>query len=222
MPELRLPSFPRRRGVLLVGLTGGIASGQSSVGRMLAGLGAHVVEADALSRELTRSGRSGWWAVRRAFGKNILLPSGEIDRGRLAALVFRDARARRRLERILHPLILAEEARLLRRWFRKGGRGLFVAVAALMFEAGSAALYDVTICVHASERERLRRLMRRDGLSRAEALARLRAQMPLRRKRALADFTVPNSSSLDDLRGRVLDLHRRLMEALQADERRHA
>jgi dephospho-CoA kinase len=198
---LRLP-----KGVLAVGLTGGIASGQSTALRMFEKLGARVLEADTVAHALTRKNAAGWRAVVRAFGKGVLSPNGEIDRRKLGALVFKNPKARKKLEAILHPLILAEERKTLRRWAKKDGKGIYVVNAALMFEAGSHVLYDAIVCVHAPQEIRIRRIMKRDGLSRAEAMRRIRAQMPLREKCRRADFTVDNSGPLARTERRVKEV----------------
>jgi dephospho-CoA kinase len=211
-PSLRLPS-----GIVTVGVTGGIASGQSTVARTLRRLGAsrrpasagavHLVEADSIARELTARSRAGWRRVVKAFGRGVLAPGGELDRGRLAEMIFEKPAARRKLESILHPLIIERERRTLRRWAREGKRGLFVVGAALMIEAGTHARYDVVVVVYAPQAVRLRRLRERDGLRRSEALARVRAQMPLREKRRYADFVVDNSRGLGATRRQVLRLY---------------
>lgn len=220
IPSPRLPS-----GIVTVGVTGGIASGQSTVARMLRRLGAskrpasagavHLVEADSIARELTARGHAGWRRVAEAFGRGVLAPGGELDRGRLAEIIFEEPAARRKLESILHPLIIERERRTLRRWAREGKRGLFVVGAALMIEAGTHARYDVVVVVYAPQTVRLRRLRERDGLRLSDALARVRAQMPLRKKRRYADFVVDNSKGLAATRRQVLRLYGSLTRRME-------
>ncbi len=222
----RIPPSPRPpSGIVTVGITGGIASGQSTVARMLRRLGAskrpasagavHLVEADSIARELTARGKTGWRRVTEAFGRGVLAPGGELDRRRLAEIIFEKPAARRKLESILHPLIIERERRTLRRWAREGKRGLFVVGATLMIEAGLHARYDVVVVVYAPQAVRLRRLRERDGLRRGEAIARVRAQMPLRKKRRYADFVVDNSKGLAATRRQVLRLYGSLTRRME-------
>ena len=189
----------RGEGVLRVGLTGGIASGKSEALRAFEAAGAEAISLDDISHEVSRKGGPAYRSVVRAFGRSILGPDGEIDRRRLGARVFRDAAARRRLEAATHPVIL----RRMRALLAACRRPVAVVDAPLLFEAGLETDFDVTVLVSAGKELQLRRLMRRDGFSRCEALARVRAQLPTARKERKADVVVPNARGRGELRRRV-------------------
>lgn len=177
------------------GLTGGIGAGKSLALKAFSRLGADVVSLDAVSREVTRPGTPGHRRVARAFGRAVMAPDGGISRARLGAVVFSDPARRRKLERLLHPLILRE----MRRRLRVSRRPVAVADVPLLFEAGLAREFDLTILIDAPRAARLRRVIARDGLSRAEVFGRMAAQMPEARKRALADVVIANDKSPKDL-----------------------
>lgn len=188
----------------VVGLTGGIASGKSTVGAHLAELGAMVVDADQLAREVTAPGSRGLELVTREFGRGVLDGSGSLDRRRLGSLVFSDPRRRERLEEILHPLI----AELSRTRLEEATRTAPLAVyqAPLIFETGRQGELAGTILVHCRPRLQMERLRRRDRLSEEEARSRLAAQMAEAERLALATWVVDNSGTRADTRARVLRL----------------
>ena len=187
---------PRRSSVLRVALTGGIACGKSVVARLLADKGAVVYSADEAAHELMRPGRPAWRRVVSRFGRSILRPDRTIERAALGAIVFADAAARRDLDRIVHPLVLADQEKAVRRIERQGRSRLFVVEAALTIEAGYAARFDCVVVVHCGRSEQVLRLRRRDGISAAAALRRIRSQMPLREKLRHADYAVDTSGTL--------------------------
>jgi dephospho-CoA kinase len=192
----------------VVGLSGGIGTGKSSVARMLARLGALVVDADAIVHELQAPGTPLLAALVEAFGPGILTAEGALDRKALADLVFSDAKARECLNRLVHPAVGAE---MLRRVAEARARGvpLVVLDIPLLFEtrarggAAAASGAELAILVYAPEALQIARTMSRDGCSREAALARVRAQLPIEEKRALADVVIDNSGSLDDTERQV-------------------
>jgi len=190
------------RGRFVVGLTGGIGTGKSSVLAEFERLGAATISLDQLAREQARPGRDGWSAIVCAFGRGILDRSGRIDRRALGIVVFRDPAARRRLERATHPLILKEMTRLISRL-----TGLVVVDVPLLFEKGLERHFDVTVLVSCRVSTQARRVIRRDGMSAAEVRRRMSAQWPTARKKALADFTISNDGTLAQLRAGVKSLH---------------
>jgi len=196
--------------VLRVGLTGGIATGKSAVARVFAGLGAHVVDADRVAREVTAPGTPGLAAVARAFGREVLRPDGSLDRARLAGIVFADPGQRRLLESLLHPLILAEVDRRLEELARRDPAGIAVVEAALLLEAGRRDAFDAVVVVSSRREEQLRRLADRDGLEAGEAGRRIDAQMPLGEKRRLADIVIDNDGSPEECRRRAEEVFREL------------
>jgi dephospho-CoA kinase len=182
--------------MLRVGLTGGIASGKSTVAGIFGERGAHVIDADRVARDLVAPRSPALDRIVEAFGSGILRPDGTLDRAALGEIVFPDAGRRRVLEQILHPPILAEIDRRVAELERTDPAGIVVVDAALIFELGLRERYDAVVVVWAEEEQQRRRLMLRDGLSAEEAGRRLAAQMPLAEKRRRADLVVDNSRDL--------------------------
>jgi dephospho-CoA kinase len=204
--------------MLRVGLTGSIATGKSFVSGVLAGLGCRVVDADELARRVVEPGTEGLRAVVEEFGAEVLSASGTLDRARLGALVFGDARRRERLNAILHPLIIAEQDALLRRWEGEDPRAVAVVDAALMIESGGYRRFDKIVVVYCDPEAQLERLMRRNSLSREEAERRIAAQMPQEEKLRYADFSIDTSGSFEETRARTEEVFEELCKL--ADERR--
>jgi dephospho-CoA kinase len=182
----------------IVGLTGGIGSGKSTFSALLRERGAAVVDADRLARDAVAPGSAGLAEVVRAFGEDILDASGALDRKRMAARVFADPVARRRLEAIVHPYVRAGMAAEVRR-LAATGAPLALYDVPLLYEAGREGDVDVVVVVWAPREAQLARLAARDGMSAAEAEARIAAQMPLDEKARRADFVVVNDGTLADL-----------------------
>lgn len=203
--------------MLRVGLTGGIASGKSAVARIFRKLGAHVIDADHIARDLVGPGSLALDLVVRAFGRNVLHDDGTLNRVALGAVVFADAGRRRVLEGILHPLILEETDRRLAKLQRTDPRGVAVVEAALIFEIGQEASFDAVVVVWAEERQQLERLMRRDHLSAEEAERRLAAQMPLAEKRRRARFVVDNSGDAASCRADAERVYHELVALARAE-----
>jgi len=197
---------------LMVGLSGGIGSGKSTVSRLLAALGARVIDADAIVHELQAAGSPMLAEIAAAFGPGVIGPGGHLERAALGAIVFRDAAARARLGAIVHPVVGAEIARRVAQ-ARSEGVAVLVLDIPLLFEGrkagtGSAARleFDVTVVVWAPEDAQVARQMARDDCSREVALERLRAQLPLHEKKALADFVVDNSETPEETERQVKEL----------------
>jgi dephospho-CoA kinase len=188
----------------IVGLSGGIGSGKSTVSRRLAELGATVIDADAIVHELQAPGSPMLAEISAAFGPGVIDAGGRLDRAALGAIVFRDAAARARLGAIVHPPVAAEIARRVAR-ARSQGVEVLVLDIPLLFEGrqagtGTAAVlqFDATVVVWAPEEAQIERQIARDGCSREEALRRVRAQLPLQEKKALADFVIDNSGTPEE------------------------
>jgi dephospho-CoA kinase len=203
----------------VIGLSGGIATGKSTVARLLEKLGAVVIDADAIVHELQAPGSPMLEELARAFGPEVIRPDGALDRARLGEIVFRDPEARRRLGEIVHPKVGAEMVRRLAA-ARAGEAPLVVLDIPLLFEGraagtGSAALqhFDATILVYAPEALQIERQIAREGYAHDEALRRIGAQMPIEAKRALADFVIENSGSLAETERQVRELYARLTAA---------
>lgn len=174
--------------MLRVALTGGIATGKSFCLARFAALGVPVIDADRLSRDVVAAGSPGLAAVVTRFGPSVLQPDGSLDRAALAAIVFGDRAARADLEAIVHP----EVYRRISEWFANQPAGVRVAIAdiPLLFETGHEHDFDRVIVCACEPFEQLRRLIDRDGLSEADARARLAAQWPISEKCARADYVI--------------------------------
>ncbi|MFQ5961422.1 MAG: dephospho-CoA kinase [Candidatus Methylomirabilales bacterium] len=191
--------------MIRVGLTGGIATGKSTVARMFAARGAAVLDADELVRELQYPGMPVYDAIVEAFGTVILKEDGTIDRKSLGEMVFRDAKLRKRLEAIVHPaLISAVEQRVVE--LRTQGVPICVVELPLLIEAESEHRFDWVVVVSAPEDLQVARLMADRGLTREEALARIRSQMPLQEKVKQAHFVVENSGDRWETERRVHEI----------------
>ena len=189
--------------MLRVGLTGGIASGKTTVAKIFAELGAGVVDTDRVAREVVAPGESGLAAVREAFGPDVISSSGELDRRALRALVFANPAERRKLEAILHPLI---RGRTLEQLDQLDAPYALVVVP-LLFETGFEALVDRVAVVDCPRRVQLERLLARDGIDKAEAEATLGAQTDRETRLARADDVIDNSGDRERTRERVRELH---------------
>ena len=190
--------------MLLVGLTGGIGSGKSTVARLLEKRGAVVFDADLLARKAVEPGTPGHAAVIERFGADVLAPGGELDREALASIVFADPAARRDLEQIVHPEV--------RRLFAEGSEAyrdtdqVVVFSAPLLIETGMHTAFEILVVVSATVATQIERLMRQRGMSEPSIRARIDAQAPLEDKAAVADFLVDNEGSLDELESQVEQL----------------
>lgn len=184
---------------LQVGLTGGIASGKSTVGTMLAELGCVVTDADALVADLYRPGQPGARAVADLFGPEMLNADGSVDKEALGPAVFADPASRKRLEQAIHPLVGQRYVEILR---DAGDGAVIVFEVPLLAEGGGRGRYDAVVTVEAPEELRLDRAVER-GLDRTQAKARLAAQATGEQRRAVADFVIENTGGLNELRARV-------------------
>ncbi len=181
----------------VIGLTGGIASGKSTAARTLADLGARIVDADQVARDIVAPGQPALAEIARTFGREMLLPDGTLDRKRLGAVIFADVEQRRALNAITHPRIAAEtQARLAR--LREEGVPVAVYEAALLVENGVHKGLDGLLVVACDEPTQLLRLMGRDGYVEADARARIAAQAPMAEKIAAATWVVDTSGPLAD------------------------
>ncbi|HEU4356421.1 MAG TPA: dephospho-CoA kinase [Actinomycetota bacterium] len=185
--------------MLLVGLTGGIGSGKTTVARMLEDRGAIVFDADLLARDAVEPGTPGYRQVVERFGPNVLAPGGGVDREALAAVVFADPAARRDLEAILHPEI--------RRLFAESTEAyretdtVVVFSAPLLVETGMHTAFEVLVVVSAPAEIQVRRLMRDRGMSESDIRDRISAQLPLEEKAEAADILIDNDGTLEELEG---------------------
>lgn len=201
--------------MLRVGLTGSIAVGKSFVVSLLKELGCKVIDADQTAREVVAPGTPGLRRVVEEFGPEVLKPDGTLDRARLGAIVFGNSERRALLNSILHPLIIHAQDEELRRWAVEDPGGIGIVDAALMIESGGYKRFDKLVVVHCRPEVQIERLMRRNNLSRTEALARIRAQMPQEEKMRYADFLIDTSEDYETTRERTREVFQQL-KALSA------
>lgn len=194
----------------LVGLTGGIATGKSTVAGMFKRCGAVVIDADALAREVVQPGKPAWREIVKAFGKTVLNPDRTLNRPALGTKVFGHPAKLRQLEHMIHPRVAREQRRLTRQAARKDPNAVVIYDVPLLFEAGIDERVDTTIVVTADRETQIARLKKRNGLSRAEALRRINSQMPLAQKRRRANYVLNGTLSLPELRKQVGSLLRLL------------
>lgn len=195
----------------VIGLTGGIASGKTTVSKMFSELGIPIIDADDLAREVVEPGTPGLAAIVEEFGKDVLDDQGRLDRKRVGELVFGDEDARETLNAILHPRIGAAGAKHIQS-YQDHPAPYIVYEGALLVETGAHKAFSALIVVSAEESVQRLRLIARDGFSVSEANARIESQLPLARKVAVADFVVTNNGDLEGTRKQVAQVHRELIE----------
>ena len=186
----------------IIGITGGIASGKSTVSLYLQELGFTIVDADLASRAVVEPGEEAYHQVVKAFGEDLLLTDGNIDRVKLGSIIFNDQEKRLLLNSIVHPAV--------RNWMRlkteaalsSGEETVFMDIP-LLFESKLTFMVDKTLLIYVDEQVQLERLMNRNGLSETEALARINSQMPLADKKALADAVIDNNGDINETKRQV-------------------
>jgi dephospho-CoA kinase len=196
--------------MLIVGLTGGVATGKTAVSQVLREEGAYIIDADQIARELVQPHKPAWNEIVRAFGKEILQEDRSIHRKELADKIFADPDQRKVLNRILHPRIKEEIARRAREIGQKDPEALVVIDAPLLVELGMHHDVDRLIVVTSTQTQQIERLKKRDGRSTEEALGLLSSQMPVQEKAKLADFVVRNEGSLEEMKKRAKEVFKEL------------
>jgi dephospho-CoA kinase len=207
------------RRFLLVGLTGGLATGKSTVSAIFRSLGCVVLDADLLAREVVAPGQPALAAIAREFGADVLQPDGTLDRKRLGALVFTDPERRRRLEGITHPAIRDRFAARLAELEAEGFEGLVIWDAPVMIESGGHTSMDRLVVVVTDAATQRARALGRDGDA-ADTERKIASQMPLAEKAALAHHVIDNSGDRAATEARTRAVHAALMAELRARERR--
>ncbi len=211
-------SLSKRPGVYVVGLTGGIATGKSTVSAILTRLGGIIIDADVISHQVTEPGSHGLCQVAKTFGPHVITPQGSLDRKELGKIIFHDEEARRRLEAIIHPLVLGAVEETLERLSLNGQRQgkiqMAVLDAPLLFEAGADQFADEVWVVWTARSTQEERLMKREGYTREEAGIRIDAQMSISEKARLATHIIDNQGDLEDTETQVTALWRSLERSL--------
>lgn len=193
--------------MLLIGLTGGIASGKTAVSDMFVKLGAHLIDADVLARDIVKPGKIAWKEIVNAFGETILDEKKEVNREKLGKIIFNNTDKRKQLEAITHPRIIEEENRKVGELRKEFKSGMIILDAALLIEAGHQNRVDKLIVVYADRETQTKRLMARDNLNYAGSQKRLDSQMPLDEKVKLADYVIDNTRSLNETKIQVSKIY---------------
>ena len=200
--------------MLRVGLTGGIATGKSTVGAMFVELGCHLIESDQITHQLFEPGQAVYAAVVKQFGNRILAPDGTIDRRILGDIVFKDRQARAKLNGLVHPAIIQRQQEWLQEMEAQDPHGIAIVDAALMIEVGTYKNYDKVIVVTCSPEMQRERLRARSALSEEEIESRIRSQMAAEEKIKYADFVIDNSGSIESTRVQVETVYQQLRAAV--------
>ena len=201
--------------MLNVGLTGGIASGKSTVARMLVEKGAVLIDFDELTREVEEPDKPAWREIVRHFGEAVLLPDRRIDRGKLGEIVFADPVKRRILNDIVHPAVFAEWRGRLTEIKQRQPDAVVLSDIPLLIEAGLEKMVDLVLLVCIPPEEQIRRLMARNGFSREEAERRISAQMPIVQKIPRADRVIRNEGSIEETAREVERIWEELRRKIQ-------
>jgi len=192
--------------IFLLGVTGGIASGKTTVAGMLKDLGAHTIDFDMLARHVVEPGQPALKEITAIFGKEVLLKDGHLDRKKLAGIVFRDEEKRKKLESMTHPYIFEEFMRRVGEIAQKDPHAIIQAVIPLLFEVKLQHLVDKILVVYVPKERQIERLVMRDGITKEDAADRLKAQLPISEKVIYSDFMINNDCPVEETKKQVGDL----------------
>jgi dephospho-CoA kinase len=198
--------------ILLIGLTGGIASGKSTVAGFINELGGAIIDFDILARQVVRPGEKAWGRIVEYFGKEILLDNGEIDRKKIAGIVFPDAEKRRTLEGFTHPAIGEAFVIQVEKAAAEKRRTVILGVVPLLIECSMQELFHAIALVYIPREKQIDRLTERDGITRDRAIEIINAQMPINAKVVYADFVIDNNGSVEETKIQVKGLWDKLMD----------
>jgi dephospho-CoA kinase len=198
--------------MLNVGLTGGIACGKSTVSEMFIRHGAHLIDFDQLAHKVEKPGQPAWGKIVQYFGESILLPDKNIDRYKLAQIVFADSQKLKTLNGIVHPYVSNEWKTLLEKIEKKGKKAIILSDVPLLFEEKMQHLFDLTLLVLISPAQQIQRLIARNGLTRDEAKRRLMNQMPIGEKARLADIVIDNQKTVAETEKKVEEVWQKLLK----------
>lgn len=201
--------------MLIVGLTGGLASGKSTIAKLFVNLGASLIDADTVARTVVQPGKVAWKDLVKTFGKKILRSDKTIDRAALGNLVFSDPKKLRTLNRIIHPRIAREQSRITKKIAHKNPDAVIIYDAPLLIEAKAHLRMDRVLVISTPQHIQLERACRRTGLTRQEALTRIRQQLSLRDKKRYADHVLDGTLPLPRLRKIVKNLYEDFLQAAQ-------
>ena len=201
--------------MIVVGLTGGIASGKSTVSRFLSDAGAHIIDADQIAQEVVEKGAPAYFDIVDHFGEEILLADGAIDRKRLGDLIFNDPEKKAQLNAIVHPRVNERAGQMLSYLARKSPDAVIVLDIPLLFEVEREKGLAEVIVVYVPEALQRERLMKRDGIDEKAAMARIHSQMPIEEKRNRATIVIDNSKDVEATRQQALTIFQGLKERAQ-------
>jgi len=196
--------------MVLVGLTGGIGSGKSLIAEMFKQRGVYIIDADELAHEAVEPGRPALKRIVETFGAEGLDSDGRLDRAKLGRIVFEDPERRERLNAIVHPFVFMEEERRRKEIAQKNPKAIVLFDAALLIETGSYQLMDKVILVTIDRRKQIGRIMKRDGLTREEAVRRIEAQMPQAKKKRKADYVIDGGQPVNAIEEHVHTIYEEL------------
>ena len=197
--------------MLLIGLTGGIATGKTTVSEMFVKLGAHLIDADVIARDIVKPNQAAWEEIVEVFGGSVLDDKKEIIREKLAAEIFDAPEKCKQLEAITHPRIIEEENRRVNELRKNNKSGIIILDAALLIEAGHHNRVDKLIVVYLNKDTQIKRLRKRDSLSFEDAEKRVNSQMPLDEKVKLADYVIDNNKSIYEVEKQVSEIYKKLI-----------
>jgi len=196
--------------LIVAGLTGGIASGKSTVSKMLKKQGAVIIDADRIAHNVVKKGEPAWQQIRDYFGNEILLPNREINRAYLGDIVFNDVAQKKVLNEIVHPFVLEKMTEELKQVEETARDSIVILDVPLLIESGMHKGISDVILVYIPERLQLERLIARDNISVADATSRIKSQMPIDEKKNYASIVIDNSKSIEETRKRTLSVFRTL------------
>jgi len=202
----QLKNIGDRYNLLLLGVTGGIASGKTTVANMLKDLGAHTIDFDIIARHVVEPGKQALKEIIAYFGEQVILKNGHLDRKKLSGIVFQDKEKRKKLESITHPYILEEFTRRVSEIAKKNPYAIIQAVIPLLFEVNLQHLVHKILVVYVPKERQIERLVARDGITKNEAANILRAQLPISEKVIYSDFMINNDCPVEETKKQVEDL----------------
>jgi len=203
--------------MLIVGLTGGLASGKTTIAQIFQQYGAEIIDADSLTREVVKPQRAAWKDIIHTFGRMILTEQNTVDRAALAHTVFGHPRKLKQLTNILYPRVAREQSRVVRRIYRENSEAVIIYDAAMLIESGAYRRMDCVIVVKGTQRMQIQRACRRTKMSKAEARRRIQHQMPLRAKIQYADHVIDGALPLQQIRPIVRSLYLHFLEQARQD-----
>jgi dephospho-CoA kinase len=206
--------------MLIVGLTGGMCCGKTTVSSMFSELGCLIIDADLISRKLVEPGEPAYKRIIKFFGKEILNKDKSLDRKALGAIIFADRAKRKVLNSILHPSIIKEEERLIREAKERGKHRIAIVSAALMIEAGHFERFEKIVVVHCNRELQIERIMKREKVTRREAIQRIASQLSTREKKKYADYVINTSGPFTQTRKQVVQVYDKLKRLAESKRSR--